>query len=575
MDQFTVTFLPEGISVPVTGETTLLQAQIAAGLRPDAPCGGKGTCGKCSVIINGETHLACRTKVHQNMTVRTKGESGVKALTEGCAAASIPDGADKYVMAFDVGTTTVVAYLLDGYSGKLLARESCVNPQVQFGADVISRIQYALRGGREAMSRCIRTAMEELVKQTAEKAGIAPEAIGSASIAGNTAMHHLLLNIDPKPLVTPPYMPAVSEALELTADCRVRVLPNIAGFVGGDTVGCMIAAGFDTLEELTLLIDIGTNGEMVLGNKNRRIACSTAAGPAFEGANILLGLLDGIGVAFCNEILDDSVVNFHIQITERFFSVFRFILRDPCGNTVILVVIKQNIQPNLIHRIDHCLSRVGHFSGKGGFADHISAHKPKETAFLQAAPVGVAFRLCQTGKRSIMATFCLCPHLTVDLTDLIRTIRINLPAQQRHGIQSPLCHGLLQILLTNMGHNIAHAHQFFCPGTAVQRQRIPEHVIPFPIDQADAIGNIQSIHQIAIGTAEGQIPLVIQCVQHLVPPVVPIYAVDLLPDKLGHGTHQNAEPSLYQLEILLHICILPFLLFLTIILPFLPFINRY
>ena len=311
MDQFTVTFLPEGISVPVTGETTLLQAQIAAGLRPDAPCGGKGTCGKCSVIINGETHLACRTKVHQNMTVRTKGESGVKALTEGCAAASIPDGADKYVMAFDVGTTTVVAYLLDGYSGKLLARESCVNPQVQFGADVISRIQYALRGGREAMSRCIRTAMEELVKQTAEKAGIAPEAIGSASIAGNTAMHHLLLNIDPKPLVTPPYMPAVSEALELTADCHVRVLPNIAGFVGGDTVGCMIAAGFDTLEELTLLIDIGTNGEMVLGNKNRRIACSTAAGPAFEGANISCGMRGAEG-AVDHVMLEEGNVTYHV-----------------------------------------------------------------------------------------------------------------------------------------------------------------------------------------------------------------------------------------------------------------------
>ena len=118
-------------------------------------------------------------------------------------------------------------------------------------------------------------------------AGIQPEKITAAAIAGNTAMHHLLLGINPKPLVTPPYMPAVSEAIERNG---ARILPNIAGFVGGDTVGCMLATRFDQLEELSLLLDIGTNGEMVLGDRNRRIACSTAAGPAFEGAKISCGM---------------------------------------------------------------------------------------------------------------------------------------------------------------------------------------------------------------------------------------------------------------------------------------------
>ena len=118
------------------------------------------------------------------------------------------------------------------------------------------------------------------------------------SIVGNTAMHHLLLEINPRPLTVPPYMPACSRALELPAgeilpvcgNAVLRILPNIAGFVGADTVGCMVATRFDRLEELTLMIDIGTNGEMVLGNRERRITCSTAAGPAFEGAKIQCGM---------------------------------------------------------------------------------------------------------------------------------------------------------------------------------------------------------------------------------------------------------------------------------------------
>ena len=121
-------------------------------------------------------------------------------------------------------------------------------------------------------------------------------------------MHHLLLGIDPKPLVTPPYMPNVFEALEQN---NARILPNIAGFVGGDTVGCMVSTRFDRLEELSLLIDIGTNGEMVLGNKDRRIACSTAAGPAFEGAKISCGMRGAEG-AVDHVWLEEGSVKYHV-----------------------------------------------------------------------------------------------------------------------------------------------------------------------------------------------------------------------------------------------------------------------
>ena len=310
MGKFTVTFLPQNCSVAVSENCDLLQAQILAGLRPDAPCGGKGTCGKCQVWIDGQEVLACQTKVDRDMTVRTEPEKEAKILTGGIRTQTQPDGSSDYVMAFDLGTTTVVCYLMDGHTGALLSQSSAMNPQSQYGADVISRIQYVLENdGGEEMSRCVRQALTRLAEEAAEKAGITLEQIGTASVVGNTAMHHLLLGIDPQPLVTPPYMPAVFEAME--KENGTRILPNIAGFVGADTVGCMVATRFDKLEELTLLIDIGTNGEMVLGDKNRRIACSTAAGPAFEGAKISCGMRGAPG-AVDHVKVEDGQIRYHV-----------------------------------------------------------------------------------------------------------------------------------------------------------------------------------------------------------------------------------------------------------------------
>ena len=309
MGNYTVTFLPQNCAVQVSEGSDLLQAQILAGLRPDAPCGGKGTCGKCQVWLEGQEVLACQTKVDRNVTVRTEPEKKAKILTGGIRTETRPDGSSDYVLAFDLGTTTVVCYLLDGHSGKLLSQSSAMNPQSQYGADVISRIQSVLDGGGEAMSRCIRETLTRLAEEAAEKAGLTLDRIGTASIVGNTAMHHLLLGIDPRPLVTPPYMPAVFEALE--KGNGTRILPNIAGFVGADTVGCMVATRFDRLEELTLLIDIGTNGEMVLGDKKRRIACSTAAGPAFEGAKISCGMRGAPG-AVDHVRVENGEIRYHV-----------------------------------------------------------------------------------------------------------------------------------------------------------------------------------------------------------------------------------------------------------------------
>jgi len=241
----TVTFLPGSVTVSVEAGATVLAAMIAAQLHPDAPCGGRGTCGKCKVTLEGQEVLACQTTVHRDLTVLIPLEEEEKILTTGLAVSTAAEGRYPYVLAFDIGTTTVVAYLMDGRTGTQLATASCRNPQGQFGADVISRIEHALQDGSNELAACIRETMESLTKELCARTGISETEIGAASIVGNTAMHHLLLNIDPKPLVTPPYMPNVFEALELDEPCQVRVLPNIAGFVGGDTVGCMVSTRFD------------------------------------------------------------------------------------------------------------------------------------------------------------------------------------------------------------------------------------------------------------------------------------------------------------------------------------------
>lgn len=318
MKQYKVTFLPAGITIPAEEGATLLQAEIQAGLKPSAPCGGNGTCGKCKVTVQaGAEVLACQTIVGSDCTVTLPQASAARILTQSQSVQTTPDGADEYTLAIDIGTTTVVAYLLSGKTGALLSQASTLNPQGQFGADVISRIQYVLDGGGQEMQQCILAALDSLTRQAAKQAGIAPTDITRAAIVGNTAMHHLLLGIDPRPLITPPYMP--KERLERTLEAsgwlpisgEIRILPNIAGFVGGDTVGCLVASRFDRREALTLLIDIGTNGEMVLGNRDRAVACSTAAGPAFEGAKISCGMRGAEG-AVDHVFLKDGKITYHV-----------------------------------------------------------------------------------------------------------------------------------------------------------------------------------------------------------------------------------------------------------------------
>lgn len=207
-----------------------------------------------------------------------------------------------YMAAFDLGTTTLAGYLLskDG----VCARAGAVNPQSRYGADVIARIEYATEHGADDLSQCVRAALDDLLGTLCAKAAISRNDVFAVSLVGNTCMHHLFLNIAPQSLARAPYQPTLSDAMILRCsdygiyphtNAQLLLLPVIAGFVGSDTVACLVAGNWESEERLTLLVDIGTNGEIVLGNRHRMIACSTAAGPAFEGTGIGCGMRASAG----------------------------------------------------------------------------------------------------------------------------------------------------------------------------------------------------------------------------------------------------------------------------------------
>lgn len=296
---YRITVLPGKQNMDASGDEKLLEALRKAGFAVDAPCGGMGKCGKCRVLVDGKEALACRTVVDRDMTVEIPAAAGQNILTDSIAQQDAPTpSANGYLLAFDIGTTTVVGYLLDGNTGRELAAESRRNPQAAYGADVISRIQHALKGQLDVLTGSIRGCAEEITLALCERAKIKPAEIRIVSLVGNPAMQQLFLGISPENLARIPFAPVLTqvqtvpakEYLPLWENAALLIVPDISGFVGADTVACVLATGLDTKDEATLLVDIGTNGEMVLGNQRRMVACSAAAGPALEGANIQFGM---------------------------------------------------------------------------------------------------------------------------------------------------------------------------------------------------------------------------------------------------------------------------------------------
>ncbi len=204
-------------------------------------------------------------------------------------------------LAVDIGTTTLVVYLLDLQTGKRLAVSSALNPQVHWGDDVITRIAFCRKEpeGSDQLRQAVREGINDLIGRVVEMAGVRPELVLETAVAGNTAMHHFLLGLETRFLARAPYTPAVQGSvfvkardvgLAINPSATVHMLPLKAGFVGSDIIAGILATGLHKASRVRLLIDLGTNGEIVLGNRDRLLCCSTAAGPAFEGGHIRWGM---------------------------------------------------------------------------------------------------------------------------------------------------------------------------------------------------------------------------------------------------------------------------------------------
>lgn len=316
MKKYEITIFPDNITITARAGSDLLTVMREAGLQVDSPCGGKGTCKKCKVFIQRKyptasdrgaiSALACQTHISEDLIVTRSENATSHRILTGSVKRNIgltdkPRTASGhyYQIGFDIGTTTVVGYLLDGRTGRQLSAKSMLNPQSKYGADVIGRADYCLQNGGQEMADCIRDGLNELTFTLCREEGIKSDDIMEISAVGNSCMQHLFLKLPVDTLVKAPYHPVFYDGYRMKAgelglkankEAELKILPNIGGFVGSDTVACMIAADYANLDKITLLIDIGTNGEVVLGNKDKRFACSTAAGPALEGAKITCGM---------------------------------------------------------------------------------------------------------------------------------------------------------------------------------------------------------------------------------------------------------------------------------------------
>lgn len=206
-----------------------------------------------------------------------------------------------YGLAFDIGTTTIAVHLCDLSSGDVLASDGMMNPQIRFGEDLMSRVSYVMMnpGSETDLTKSIRDGINELIRNVRTEAGVEADNILNVTFVGNPIMHHLLLGIDPTELGGAPFALATNSGMTLWAteldiietspDARVYILPCIAGHVGADTAGVILSENPHLNDQITLIVDVGTNAELVLGNKDRLLAASSPTGPAFEGAQISCG----------------------------------------------------------------------------------------------------------------------------------------------------------------------------------------------------------------------------------------------------------------------------------------------
>ena len=290
----------------------------------ELPCGAHGRCGKCKIIARGAlspvtddeqrhlteeeqrrgVRLACKTRILGDAVAEPIPSGGAMTDAEILTGGSTTLDAHEpilraYGVALDIGTTTLAARLYDR-DGRLLSEAGAKNPQIRFGADVISRVEAALNGKARALAEAIRGGIDRLLLSLAGRAGVTPREIDTVVVTGNSAMLSLLTETDPTPFSRAPFRLerkfgeriSAEEAgfSVLSPDAAVVLPPVISAFVGADTVSAILASGLLSNTDTELLLDVGTNGEMALSSKGHLYVASTAAGPAFEGVGISMGM---------------------------------------------------------------------------------------------------------------------------------------------------------------------------------------------------------------------------------------------------------------------------------------------
>ncbi len=313
-----------------------------------------------------------------------------------------------YGLAVDIGTTTVAGYLCDLTDGRLVATASMMNPQVVYGEDVMSRISYTIThaDGLEHMNKAILDGLNGIIEEAAVPAGIKRTDIVDMTIVGNTCMHHLFLNIDPRNIGRSPFPPALHHSIDVKArdvgvkiapGAYVHVLPIEAGFVGADNVGVLIAETPYLQDSIELIIDIGTNGELVLGNRQKLISSSCATGPAFEGAEIRYGMRAAPG-AIEKIVIDRDTkeVRFRVIDQEGWNTELKEVgAKGICGSGIIDVV------PQLF--LAGIIDRTGRFNKELKSPRYREANGQPEfvIAWAHETSIGQDIVICQDDVRAI------------------------------------------------------------------------------------------------------------------------------------------------------------------------------
>ena len=328
-----IALLPLGKSLTVPKGTSLQDLLFSHGV--EFPCGGHGRCQGCKIrILAGSLpvtaedaqrlspaelaegwRLACRAKAEADLKIDLQ-QWETTVLTDDSVFAFTPRIG--LGIAVDLGTTTLAAQLIDLETGHVLGVRTALNAQAQHGADIMSRVEFGCSSeGQQILQRFIRKQIEELIDSLLLPPALPVRDVKTIVIVGNTIMHHLFCGVPVEPMSHYPFEPVAPGLHEFSAqglgwdihgNPQVLFLPCLGGFVGSDILAGLLATRMHEKDSLNALIDLGTNGEIVIGNKDRLVCASTAAGPAFEGARISMGMRAATGAISEVDIQDGRLV---------------------------------------------------------------------------------------------------------------------------------------------------------------------------------------------------------------------------------------------------------------------------